>query len=305
MKKILFSLGVVAALQMNAQVTLFQDSFEAYQDFDIAGIGQWMVWDVDGRPTYIGGVPDISQANWPNAGAAMAFQIFNPVAAGVQDNLDGETTDFSPRTGNKYAACWDAVPGDGVTGNNDWLITPAISLGDSGNVFSFYVQSLSPDYGLEKYKVGIYVGSNPTSPSDFTILSGGTPKSAPAGAWTLDQYNLDNYKNKTVRLAINCVSSDNYMLKVDDVAVTTTSLGTAETSANKGFSVYLNPATGLFEVKSKKDIVKLEVYSMDGKLATSPTASKSINLNGKPAGVYTVRALFKDGQNAIQKIIKK
>lgn len=44
-----------------------------------------------------------------NANAKMAYQIFNPSQANVSNDstgVTGETRNFDPHSGNKYAACW-------------------------------------------------------------------------------------------------------------------------------------------------------------------------------------------------------
>jgi hypothetical protein len=34
----------------------------------------------------------------------------------------------------------------GISANNDWLITPAVTLGASSNVLTFWVKALSPAF---------------------------------------------------------------------------------------------------------------------------------------------------------------
>src|SRR5690606_12199604 len=131
-------------------VTLFSDDFESYSNFIIDGIGDWITIDVDGSPTYTGGT---ATPTWPNANAAMAYQIFNPAAAGVTNATSGtETRNFDPRSGAKYAAAWAAVPGANPA-NDDWLVSPVLSLGASGNSVSFWVKAMSNSYGPENYNV--------------------------------------------------------------------------------------------------------------------------------------------------------
>ncbi len=308
MKKLLLSVLIAGGACIgNAQTTLFEDGFETYQDFIIQNIGQWMLVDGDQLSTYIGGIdnpPPGSPKPWPNAYEPMACQIFNPSVAGVQNGHDGENSNFNPHGGQKYAAFWAGVPEGGVTGNNDWLISPKITLGNSANELSFWVKSLATDYGLEKYKVAIYVGEgNPTSTSQFTVISGATPVSAPA-AWTKVTYNLDAYKNQPIRFAINYVSKDVYMMMVDDVKVTTGALGVAEASAKKGVSVYPNPSRDVFHIRADKKVAKAEVYSADGRKVQEATSTE-VDLSGKPKGVYTLKLIYSDGTSAQQQIIRK
>ncbi|MCX7551538.1 T9SS-dependent choice-of-anchor J family protein [Xanthomarina sp. F2636L] len=214
-----------------AVTTLFSDDFESYTDFIIDGIGDWITIDDDGLDTYTGGT---ATPTWPNANAAMAYQIFNPAAAGVTNAASGtETRDFDPRSGAKYAAAWAAVPGANPA-NDDWLVSPVLSLGASGNSVSFWVKAMSNSYGPENYNVGVYVGSgSPTSGADFTLISPAS-LTAPYGTWTEDTYDLSAYNNQEIRIGIHCISADRYMFMVDDFSVTSYSQNSVQTAINTG-----------------------------------------------------------------------
>jgi len=219
-------------------VTLISDDFESYTDFIIDGIGDWITIDDDGLNTYTGGNDTPA---WANAGAAMAYQIFNPVTAAVtnSDGSDGETRDFDPRSGAKYAAAWAAVPGANPA-NDDWLVSPVLSLGASGNSVSFWVKAMSDTYGPENYNVGVYVGNGtPTSGSDFTMISAAS-LTAPYGVWTEDTYDLSAYNNQDIRIGIHCISADRYMFMVDDFSVTTFGQDSVQTAVNSGTSAQMD-----------------------------------------------------------------
>ena len=46
MKKITLTIGIFISLMLNAQDIIWEEGFEAYQDFDIA-IPEWNQWDLD------------------------------------------------------------------------------------------------------------------------------------------------------------------------------------------------------------------------------------------------------------------
>ncbi|HEY0091281.1 MAG TPA: T9SS C-terminal target domain-containing protein, partial [Flavobacterium sp.] len=148
MKKLLLSIFAVSSFAANAQVTVFEDSFETYEDFAITGFGDWLTLDLDLLGTYTGGTPGADPA-WANAGAPQAWQIFNPTTAMVvNDNNaacsgDDEIRNFDPHTGNKYAASWASALEGGAPVNNDFLISPVLNLGASNNVLKFWVKSMS------------------------------------------------------------------------------------------------------------------------------------------------------------------
>ena len=318
MKKLILSLTVLlTGTFVHSQTTLLDEGFESYPNFAITGIGNWQMLDLDGRTTYTGGGPTESttwEATWANAGQIMAYQIFNPSAAGVTNNatavpgVDEEVRNFDPHGGSKYAACWNATqPATGpATPNNDWLITPAVTLGASSNSLSFWVKSLSDTYGLEKYRVGVYVGSGtPTTATNFTIIAP-TPAtgtlSAPYTSWGQEVYNLDAYAGQTIRIGIQCVSNDIYMFMVDDVKITTGSLSTDEVSKSKT-NIYPNPTKGEITIKTDKKIKSSTVVDLSGKLLLQ-TSSEKVDKSSFTKGIYLLKVEFADGSTKTEKIIK-
>lgn len=302
----------ISAMAANAQITLLNENFDSYPDFAITGFGNWLTLDIDQLSTYSGAVAQ-GTPGWTNINTPQAFIIFNPSTADAGSPVtndvsgaNGETRNFDPHSGAKYAAAWDAVPANGLTGNEDWLISPAITLGSSGNNLSFWVKSLSSSYGLEKYRVGVYVGSgSPTSTSQFVIISGNTPLQAPYGTWQQKTFALNAYNGQTVRLGIQCVSQDNYMFMVDDVVVTTTgSLGTSETETAKGLE--MNTFTdGLITINSPKKIQYIKVFDTSGKLIGQELKSNTIDISTAPKGLYYVNILLADQQVVTRKVMKK
>ncbi|WP_170233941.1 M43 family zinc metalloprotease [Bizionia myxarmorum] len=215
--------------------TLIDDSFETYTDFAIDNIGDWLTLDLDGLGTYA----SVDSPTYPNAFAEMAFQIYNPstTTPAPSSNSDGtgadtETRNFNPRTGSKYAGSWAGSPEGGITANDDWLISPVLSLGASGSSVKFYVKSLSNSYGLENYNVGVYVGSGvPTASSNFTLISSAV-ETAPYGTWTEVSYNLSAYSNQDIRIGIHNISSDVYLFMVDDFSAVTLVENAVQTAVN-------------------------------------------------------------------------
>jgi len=311
MKKTLLvpSLLIGGLFSMNAQTVLFEDSFESYNDFIITGIGDWITLDLDGSVTY---TDESATFEWPNLGDPQAFIIFNPAVAGVTNATSGaEVRNYDPKTGQKYAACWAAVmPGDGEGGagpNNDWLISPAITLGGSQNEVKFWVKSMSNTYGLETYKVGVYVGNGtPTGASDFTIISGATNLTAPYPNWQEKTFSLDNYSNQTVRIGILCNSQNHYMFMVDDFSVTTASASVDSPLANS-FSVYPNPAKEVLNISNTigAELLSVTVTDLNGRTVKQINSSvEQINISDLNAGVYFVNINSTEG-SLTKKIVKK
>lgn len=313
MKKILLSLAlIVGSSSAFAQITLFEDGFETYTDFAITGFGGWTTLDLDGLPTYTGGTTGTPA--WPNAGDPQAFMIFNPSTAGVTNNAvatpaDNEVRNFDPHGGSKYAAAWAAVPSTtgGATANNDWLISPPVTMGTTGNSLTFWVKSLSSTYGLDKYRVGVYVGSGtPTGSADFTYISGPTALSAPYTAWEQKTYALDAYAGQTVRIGIQAVSADIYMLMVDDFRLTaTTVMATSEVDDLRSpLAVYPNPTSDYLQFSVKDRLTNVFVTDMSGKKTNVSVIDNKVNVRSLPAGAYILSAQTESGPVST-KFIKK
>lgn len=317
MKKIILSLSLVLGIAAHSQTVLLDEGFESYTNFTINSFGSWSTLDLDNLNTYTGGGPVIGgtaspswSANWTNAGQKMAFQIFNPSASNATNNdtstaADDEVRNFNPHGGQKYAASWAGIPAGVVTANNDWLITPAVTLGTSSNVLTFWVKALSPNFA-ESYKVGVYTGTgNPTTAANFTIVSSPATSTAPYAAWQQVTINLDTYAGQTVKVGFQYMSADKYMFMLDDVKITTQgTLATNETSkAKSSTAFYPNPTKGEINIKTDKKIKTASVVDMSGKILK--TNSGNVDISTLPKGNYLVKVDFSDGTSTTEKIIKQ
>ena len=304
MKKILLSALLVFGLNANSQTTLFEDNFDSYTDFIITGFGGWSTLDLDGLPTYTGGV---TPAAWANAGAAQAFQIFNPTTALVTNATTGsDVRNFDTHSGAKYAASWAAVPGD-APANEDWLISPPITLGSTGNNLTVWVKSMSDSYGLENYSIGVYLGTGePLSSGDFTleVVAG----AAPYPAWQQVTVSLAAYDGQTVRIGIRNEGSDHYMFMVDDFKVTTTGLGVNEAFARK-FSAYPNPANNVVNISNNDNIslTSVDINDINGRtvktIKVNNISETQLNISDLSAGVYFMN-INTDSGIAVKKFVK-
>lgn len=315
-KKLLFLILFYSTLSI-AQITVFEDSFETYPDFVISGItdgsNTWDVLDLDMLNTYTGGA---DPATWANAGAPMAFQIFNPTTAGVVSGTgDCNTTEnieFAPHTGSKYAAAWAGVPnsnGQTATANSDWLISPVIDLtGATGASLSFWVKSLSDCYGFEKYRIGVYVGTGtPTLNSDFTIISGIPTVTASTWAtWVQKTQSLAAYNNQIIRIGIKCETADAYMLMVDDFKVTVATLS-SESFLSKSINVSPNPAKDFLNISSDRiTIQSVSIADINGRTIKQielNQTNSSIDVSDLLAGVYILNIQSDEGK-LVKKFIK-
>ncbi|WP_306350192.1 T9SS-dependent choice-of-anchor J family protein [Flavobacterium sp. '19STA2R22 D10 B1'] len=271
-KKLLFAsllLGTVGAA--NAQTTIFEDSFETYNNFAIANIGTWTLTDIDGAATYgiEVGTPPVPVV-FENSGYTGSFIIFNRSATAPMVNEA-----WAAHTGDKVIACFNAVvdgqsPAQGP--NNDWLISPQIQLGTAGNSLTFWAKSAAGNYPDERFKVG--VSTTGTATTNFTVVSP-APYVQTTAAWTQYTYNLDTYAGQNVYISINCISNDQFALLIDDFKVTATTLGTDDFLANK-FAVYPNPAKDVLNLTNtiNAEVKNISITDLNGRIV------KQNNYNG-------------------------
>lgn len=300
MKKLLLMLLILFWVNVMSQTTLFEDSFESYDDFAIANVGNWTLTDVDQQPTY-----SILGVAFLNSYSAKSFQVFNSTTTSPV-LTPSSSSDWTAKTGDKNMVCFAATKPSSAPLNNDWLISPQITLGASGNTLSFWAKSCDALYGLERFKVGI--STTNTSTSSFTMISS-PPYVVTSNdvTWNEYSYNLDNYANSSVYIAINCVSNDQFGFAVDDFKVTTSSLSTDAFFKNH-FSVYPNPTKGILNIISSSVAIdevnltdvngrSIEKVSLNGGLKTQ------LDLNDINSGIYFLKVTSDQGVGT-SKIIK-
>ncbi len=71
------------------------------------------------------------------------------------------------------------------------------------------------------------------------------------------------------------------------------------------FNIYPNPVTNVLNIKSVKEIIKVEITDILGKIIISENnPTNRINLEKLQSGLYSIKIIFKDESSIIQKIIK-
>lgn len=299
MRKLLLSALLVATGISQAQTTVFEDSFDTYTDFAITGVGSWTMIDGDLRPTY-----GFTGVTFLNSGAAKAFQVFNSTTTAPPLTASA-SSDWTARTGDKAMVCFAAVPNLAVSQNDDWLISPAITLGTDTNTLSFWAKSCDTEFGDEQF--GVYVSTTGTAVSDFVpyeefIMS---PADLTYYEYTFD---LTDYATQTVYIAIRCTSADMFGFMVDDFKVTTTGLGLPN-FFNQNFAAYPNPANDVLNLNSKNGLVinGVQLTDLNGRVVRNlngGVTEMQINLSDLASGAYFLK-VQSDAGVGVHKILKK
>ena len=273
--------------QLAPSSTILEEGFESYPDF-ANSFAPWTLVDVDQSQTY-----GFSGITFPGTGNPMAYIIFNPSAT------TPATTSVEAHGGQKMAASFAAV----TPPNNDWLITPPLT---NPTEIKFWARSITADYGLERFKVG--VSTSGTNPSNFTIISGANYIQAPA-AWTEYTYSLVGYTGQ-VYVGIQCVSNDAFIFFVDDVtveggvSVDDPGVPVVATALHGNYPNPFNPETTIAYSVKDAGAVSIEIYNAKGQLVKTlvnehkATGNYSIVWNGRDnnnqavsSGVYFYKML--------------
>lgn len=180
-------------------VNAVTDDMESYTPFAISGIGGYTLIDNDKTDTYT--IQNVT--GYDNAGAKMAYQVFNPSLAPI-DLSTVFNQRWRPFSGDQCLVSFGAQN----NANDDWLISPELS-GEEQTV-SFYVKSVTMAYE-ERFRV-LY-STDTKSTSDFV-------KVATANYYTPNS----QWRRFSVKLpkgakyfAIHCISEDAFGLMVDDI----------------------------------------------------------------------------------------
>jgi hypothetical protein len=250
---------------------LIEDGFETYTDFALEA-APWTLIDGDLSGTY-----SITNTTWANAEAPQAYIVFNP------STTTPPLTDaaYAAHEGDKYMAAFAST----TPANNDWMITPEFTLGDSGT-FHFMGKSITDQYGLERFNVLVSTGSN--NPNDFTSISGDTYVTAPT-SWTQFSYSLDDYANQNIRVAIQCVSHDAFIFMVDQVQIEAPGGTPNNPQVTPVISQLIgnypnpfNPETSIAFSTKENGPVSIDIYNVRGQKV------RSLLNENKEAGNHTV-----------------
>lgn len=317
MKKILLTILLLSTALVWGQETdtIFYDSFENYEDWTYTHIGDWTLTDLDLENQM--GIVGVSFPD--NIGHPFAAKIVNsstaiPVVEEI--NIPG-VRNYEPRTGEKVMGMFAAL----APPNNDWNISPQITLGDQGNRLSFYVKSAYQDNNkYEKFEV--LISTTDTNPESFTafppVYEGDYFTEI---EWTEISIDLDDYSNQNVYLAIHYISEiyDNpsfpphlqkraNALLMDDFTVTKGEIMSVDDELSQNTTqIYPNPFSREVHLTSSETINKISVFDQSGKLVYEQklaTKNKSINLSHLPSGVYVVQIHTQKGTQ-VSKVIKK
>ena len=292
MKKITLLIAAFAAFTMNAQVTIWEESFEDYEDFDIEILGAYQ-WDLDESPTY--GAQNFDFENEEYVGTAIVFNSSAMTDADPSDPQD--RTIWNARTGEKglYMIAATSLL------NDDYIITPRIDLTSvNAAQFSFWAKSLTEDYGLERFHV--LLSTTSSNYFDFTVELSDGELQAPL-EYTEYSYDLSDYEGQMVYLAIHYVAQDSFVFQMDDFLVQGNILSIEDNLFNN-FNHYITNNNLVMSASSSLENIQL--YNLLGQEVFSKSLSntnETINIASLDTGTYIAKVSIQ-GTSKSFKIVK-
>ena len=245
------------------------DDFEGYADFTISNVGDWTMVDQDKANTIQLTLSAESGAlQYDNAGKPMAFQVFNPTAAGI--SLRG----WQAHSGSRMLVSFHCT--DGTTTSiksDDWAISPELS--GRAQTIRFYAKN-----GYSGYPESLQVLVSTTTKDVAAFTAVGETLS-------IDDYN--NWKEYMVKLpegaryfALRCVSEGGIALFIDDVTYIAKGAETQSASL-EGYNVYRDG-----------ELLNDELVSDPTYVDTTVEAGKTYN--------YQVTAVYEVGESVFSNV---
>ncbi len=266
----------------------FTLDFENSTDYTLS-FDPWTTVDGDGKTTY-----GSSDCDFPGEQSAFAYMAFN--TSDCWESTVGGSAHSGVRVG--MAIC----PSD-ASQSDDWFISPKLQLGTNSS-FSFWAMSPKPgSWGNDEFEVMVSTTDN--NPASFTAISSVTE--APA-SWQQFTYDLSAYDNQEIYVAIHHVSTDMFILWIDDLEINSTTNVSTQTEELAKLTVSPVPATNEITVKSGKTISGITIYSIDGKSQMKLSnygKSVKVNIEKLKAGIYFVKVKYSDNSTEITKFVKE
>lgn len=252
------------------------DGAEDYAAFSIDNVGDWTMFDGDQAYTVVMNFAQGTRT-YPNAGRQMAFQVFNPLEAGLSlEGVDGAESQFAPYAGSQvFAAFASGKPSVGggdpeMVQNDDWMISPELS--GKEQTIKFVAQSyasmgyMSDDPVTYTEKMLVYYSTGGTDIDEFMQV--GDTISVPDN-WTEFSFNVPAGAK---HFALRCVSFDQFFLFVDNIQYQ------GKAYKLQGYNVYRNGE------------------KVNAELLSEPTFSEIREPNA--TDTYNVTVVYAEGESA-------
>ena len=259
----------------------WRDYFECYDAFTIDNFGEWISYDLDGGTTWGANAMDFE-----NEGYVGTAIIYNQEDAIPSGNSPSEEPLWNTYEGSQGLYFIASGASNTTTPNNDWMISPEFSLnGISNPILSFVAKSLKDDYGLERFRIAV---GNSSDYNDFQFINDGDYIEVPIN-WTNYEFDLSSFQGDNVRIGINYVSDNSFLLQMDSFKIE------GSLSINDFPEMVItysyNSINKELQVNSSEILTNIKIYNTIGQnvLSTEINAFEHyINLNFLSPSIYFV-----------------
>lgn len=242
---------VLSSLFAKAQTTLL------FQDFNQGFPVGWQLIDND--------------QNTPNASPSVSF-----ITDAFVIHEDYDSTGIGDSI--VVATSWFETSGTA----DDYIITPAVTLGSTGNKLSFDSKSIDGSY-----PDGLQILYSTGDLNSWTFIANDTlfESYAVSNTWTNYTVSLDTIlSNQTVYIAFRHIATDQFILGLDNIKIETGNMTSLSENEMNLLNLYPNPADNSIHV-SVKESSNYTIYSITGKKVNSGITSGNIYLE-LPNGFY-------------------
>lgn len=269
--------------------------FESCQPFSLTNFNPaWISVDNDKSPnTGLGGF------TFPHDLEAFGFIAFDPMST-TPSQTGG---DFFPYQGFRYGAAFSSI-----TENDNWLISPKLTMPAKDAKVSFAVKSLYDTQGalgLEQYNV--LVSSTDNALESFQKL--GETREAPGDDWDEVTVDLSEFAGKDIYIAFQHVTpfDEGFIFMIDDIRVSKPESAN-ESKADAQLSLYPNPATEMVTIHSTEAQIKqVSLFNASGmeiyRSGNLETADFRYNMSSMAPGVYFAKVETAQGSAVLRFIV--
>ncbi|MCT4580715.1 MAG: choice-of-anchor J domain-containing protein [Flavobacteriales bacterium] len=268
MKKILFFVTSLFALTQYAQVTILN------ADFNNGIPTGWQLIDNDQLVPYNDNSVNFMTNAWN--------LVEDYDSTGIGDSI-------------LVATSWFETSGEA----DDYLISPAITLGNYGNFISFDLRSIDASHpdGFQ-----VLYSTEGTALSDFSNSPLLYDSIAISPYWTRYTVNLDEFSlnNQTIHFAFRHYATDQYVLALDNISIVINDPVSIDETISTLFQFYPNPATDRITFENIEMGQPITITDLSGQLIqTLILNNKSIDID-LPNGLYLINV-----GGTVQKLIIK
>lgn len=186
---------------------------------------------------------------------------------------------------------------DSLGQSEDYLITPALNLLTYGNFVSWDAKSFDGSYP-DSYVV--LVSATDTNPSSFTDTLKMVQNESPY--WTHYSYDLTTkgYSNQTVYIAFKNVTTNGFILGIDNVVVTADDPANVNKQNLIELSIFPNPVVDVLTIVAD-GFLNADIYNMNGQLILNSNL-KTIDVSDFKQGIYFIKVTTQKG-SVVKKVV--